>query len=76
MAIVLNCMHLGIGPHEPRSVLVIATAISSLIAEGRFFRVTPKHLPSFGPCVMVRVFVELKAPYTRESRVHVRCDFE
>lgn len=53
MAIVLNCMHLGIGPLESQSVLVIATAISSLRAEGRFFEVTPKHLPSFSPRVMV-----------------------
>lgn len=53
MAILLNCMHLGISPHEFWSVLVIIITISSLIAGERFCRVLSKHLTSFSPSVMV-----------------------
>ena len=38
MAIVLNCMHLSIGPHRSWSVLVIIAVISSLIAKRKLCR--------------------------------------
>lgn len=37
MAIVLNCMHLSIGPHGSWSILVIIAVISSLIAERKLW---------------------------------------
>lgn len=60
MATVLNCMHLGIGPHGSRSVLVMTTVISSLRAEGKLCR----HIKASaviqslydGYCMLVRVF--------------------